>query len=129
MNEPQWIALDVVLAIHEAQLSEHGGSMGVRDFGLLESALARPKNLYSYSNPVTLHELGAAYAFGLVKNHPFADGNKRTAWVVCAVFIELNGLQVNVDQAQVVHMVVGLAAGQLSESQFAAWLQDSELMS
>jgi death on curing protein len=122
MKEPQWIAEEVVLAIHEAQLAEHGGSMGIRDRGLLESALARPKNLYSYSENTTLHLLAANYAFGIVKNHPFTDGNKRTAWVVCAVFLEVNGLSVSADQGEVVAMVVGLAAGEVSEEQFAGWL-------
>lgn len=121
--------MDVVLAIHEAQLSEHGGPLGIRDLGLLESALARPKNLYSYSNAVTLYDLAAAYASGMVNNHPFTDGNKRTAWVICAVFLELNGLDVNVEEAAMVHMVSGLAAGQVSESEFAAWLQGEELIS
>jgi death-on-curing protein len=125
VTEPEWIAFNVVLAIHEAQLAEHGGSVGVRDLGLLESALERPKNLYRYSNPELLYELAATYAFGIVKNHPFTDGNKRTAWVVCAVFLELNGISLNLDEGEVVRMVFRLAAAGVSEQEFAAWLRAS----
>ena len=84
MKEPEWIAYDVVLAIHEAQLAEHGGSPGIRDQGLLDSALARPQNLHVYSEGATLAQLAASYAVGIAKNHGFIDGNKRTTWVVCA---------------------------------------------
>ena len=86
MKEPEWVSYDVVLAIHEAQLAEHGGSPGIRDQGLLDSALARPQNLHVYSEGATLAQLAASYAVGIAKNHGFIDGNKRTTWVVCAVF-------------------------------------------
>jgi len=89
MKEPTWILDEVVEAIHLRQIAEHGGSEGVRDTGLLSSALARPKNLFAYSNPKPdLAALAASYAFGIVKNHPFVDGNKRTAYVVCGTFLE-----------------------------------------
>jgi death on curing protein len=122
MNEPEWIGYEVVLAIQSEQLAEHGGSEGIRDQGLLESALARPKNLYHYSADVTLSQLAAAYALGIIRNHPFIDGNKRTAWIVCAVFLELNGKPVMLDQSEVVEMMLGSAGGTIDEQQFANWL-------
>lgn len=123
MKEPEWVTYDVVLAIHEAQLTEHGGSAGIRDQGLLDSALARPKNLHVYSEEVTLARLAAAYAVGIAKNHGFIDGNKRTAWVVCAVFLELNGVPVTASQANVVAIVLGVASGMITEDQLAHWLE------
>ena len=123
MREPHWIAYDVVLAIHEAQLAEHGGSPGIRDQGLLDSALARPKNLYAYGENAALTQLAASYAVGLAKNHGFIDGNKRTAWVICAVFLELNGVSVTADQTAVVTAMLGIASGTMTEEQFAQWLQ------
>ena len=124
MKEPEWVAYDVILAIHEAQLAEHGGSPGIRDQGLLESALARPQNLYAYSEQVTFAQLAASYAVGLAKNHGFIDGNKRTAWVICAVFLELNGIPVIADQVTVVAMMLGVASGTISEGDFAHWLEN-----
>ncbi len=91
MSEPVWIDLDVVLAIHDEQLAEHGGQAGVRDRGLLESALARPRNQFSYGESF-LPRLAASYAFGISRNHPFLDGNKRTSLVVAELFLDLNGL-------------------------------------
>ncbi|MBV9676213.1 MAG: type II toxin-antitoxin system death-on-curing family toxin [Acidobacteriaceae bacterium] len=123
MKEPYWVAYDVVLAIHEAQLAEHGGSLGIRDQGLLDSALARPKNLYAYSEQAALAQLAASYAVGLAKNHAFIDGNKRTAWVVCAVFLELNGIPATADQTSVVTIMLGVASGTITEEQFARWLE------
>ncbi|MBV9036358.1 MAG: type II toxin-antitoxin system death-on-curing family toxin [Acidobacteriaceae bacterium] len=123
MKEPHWVAYDVVLAIHEAQLAEHGGSPGIRDQGLLDSALARPKNLYAYSEQAALAQLAASYAVGLAKNHAFIDGNKRTAWVVCAVFLELNGIPATADQTSVVTIMLGVASGTITEEQFARWLE------
>lgn len=123
MRAPEWIAYDVVLAIHEAQLAEHGGSSGIREQGLLDSALDRPKNVPAYSEQANLYALAAAYAFGIAKNHSFLDGNKRTAWVVCAVFLELNGKPIHVDQAEVVRVMLGVAEGSLTEDQFADWLK------
>lgn len=123
MNEPRWVSLAVVMAIHEAQLAEHGGSAGVRDQGLLESALARPQQIHAYIDDATLPRMAAAYAFGLAKNHAFLDGNKRTAWVVCAVFLELNGLRVMASQADVVTTMLGVADSSVSEESFVTWLE------
>lgn len=115
------------MAIHEAQLAEHGGSIGVRDQGLLESAVARPRQVFAYADSADLAQLATAYAFGLAKNHAFVDGNKRTAWVVCAVFLELNGLRVTATQSDVVTAMLGVASGQTAEPDFADWLrQNSE---
>ena len=122
MKEPEWVSFDVVLAIHDEQLAEHGGADGVNDLGLLESALARPRNFYHYSADSNLSRLAAAYAAGICQNHPFIDGNKRTAWVVCAVFLELNGRAVLVSQEEVVEMMVSIAGNTISEEGFALWL-------
>jgi death-on-curing protein len=111
------------MAIHEAQLAEHGGSIGLRDQGLLESALARPRQIYTYTDTPSLTSLAAAYAFGIARNHPFLDGNKRTAWVVCATFLELNGREVMAAQEDVVTVMLEVAAGKLREEQFTAWLE------
>ena len=122
MKEPEWIGIEVVLAIHEAQLAEHGGATGIRDRALLESALARPKNLFAYSTNLSLNRLAAALAVGIAKNHPFLDGNKRTAWVVCALFLELNGVVVVSDSAEVVSVMLAAADGKLTDEEFALWL-------
>ena len=123
MNEPKWVPLAVVMAIHEAQLAQHGGGVGVRDHGLLESALARPQQIYAYTENPSLTRLAAAYAFGLAKNHAFVDGNKRTAWVVCATFLEVNGRRVNAMQADVVTTMLGVADSSINEETFASWLE------
>jgi death on curing protein len=122
MKEPQWVSFAVATAIHEAQLAEHRGMIGVRDQGLLESALARPRQIYTYADEPDLLQLAAAYAFGLAKNHAFVDGNKRTTWVVCALFLELNGRYVTSPQADVVTTMLGVASGEIAEPEFAAWL-------
>lgn len=121
--DPYWIAVEVVLAIHEEQIAEHGGGAGIRDRGLLDSALARPRNAISYGDP-DLCDLAAAYAFGIARNHPFIDGNKRTAFVVCELFLALNGLTLIADDADCVLTMVALAAGDLPEDAVAAWLRD-----
>jgi death-on-curing protein len=113
----------VVLAIQEAQLAEHGGLPGIRDQELLESALARPKNLFAYSPEATLKQFAAAYAVGIGKNHAFLDGNKRTAWFVCAVFLELNGISVDRDQLDVVRLMREIANSSMTEEEVAAWLE------
>ena len=121
MSDIVWVRPDVVLAVHEEQLAEHGGSAGLRDEGLLHSALARPQNLAAYDDP-GLAELAAAYAYGIVRNHPFVDGNKRTAFVVAELFLAMNGLTLEADDAVCVVIMLDLAAGNLSESDLAAWL-------
>jgi death on curing protein len=119
-----WGADDVVLAIHEAQLAEHGGIAGIRDEGLLSSALARPLNLAAYGNAPDAPSLAAAYAFGIAHNHPFLDGNKRTAFVVMELFLDLNGCILNADDAACISTMLALAAGDLSEKALADWLRE-----
>jgi len=123
-KEPVWVRDDVVRAIHRRQISEHGGSDGVRDEGLLESALARSKNLLAYSDPSPdLPALAAAYAFGIARNHPFIDGNKRTAYVVCRTFLKLNGMDLETSQENKYATFMELAEGQLGEADLAAWIR------
>ncbi len=123
MIEPEWVAYEVVLAIHEEQLAEHGGLPGIRDQGVLESALARPKNLLAYSPGASLHQLAAAYAVGIGQKQGFFDGNKRTGWVVCAVFLELNGMRVIADQATVVKVMLQIATDTITEAKVVSWLK------
>jgi death on curing protein len=117
-----WIDPAVILAVHDEQLAEHGGAAGVRDAGLLESALARPRNLAIYGHPDAC-ELAASYAFGLARNHPFIDGNKRSAFVACELFLAINGLRLTAPDADCVMAMLGLAAGELGERDFAEWLR------
>jgi death-on-curing protein len=119
----RWIAPEVVLAIHDRQLSEHGGGQGVRDPGALDSALARPQNLAAYGE-ADAAALAAAYAFGIVKNHAFVDGNKRTGWVVARLFLADNGHRLRFDKADAVRVVESLAAGPVTEDAVAAWLRE-----
>ena len=118
-----WVADSVVLAIHEAQLAEHGGLAGIRDEGLLSSALARPQNLYAYGEAPDAASLAAAYAFGIARNHPFLDGNKRTAFVTMELFLNLNGWVLTADDGECISTMQALAAGELSEKALAAWLR------
>lgn len=123
MTDWRWIAPEVVLAIHDRQLSEHGGGQGVRDPGALDSALARPQNLAAYGE-ADAAALAAAYAFGIVKNHAFVDGNKRTGWVVARLFLADNGHRLRFDKADAVRVVESLAAGPVTEDAVAAWLRE-----
>lgn len=119
-----WLEQALVLAIHDRQLAEHGGSAGVRDEGLLESALARPRQLHAYGDPEPdLADLAAALAYGLARNHPFVDGNKRTAAVACETFIELNNAMLEADDQDLYPLYLALAEGKLGEREFAAWLR------
>ena len=117
-----WLSLRDVLAIHDEQLAEHGGAIGVRDAGLLESALARPMNRASYGEP-DIAELAALYALGVVRNHPFVDGNKRTSYVMLETFLELNGATFPISDEEAVVTVLRLAAGQLTDDEFIAWVR------
>lgn len=117
-----WIATEVAQAAHAEQLAEHGGGEGVRDAGLLESAMARPRNLADYGDP-DVAALAAAYAYGIARNHPFVDGNKRTAAVVSETFLALNGHALNATDAEVVVAFVALAAGELAEDELAGWFR------
>jgi death-on-curing protein len=121
---PIWIEKRVALAYHNMQLAEHGGSAGVRDEGLLESAMARPQNIAAYaSEPPTLFRLAAAYAFGIVRNHPFVDGNKRTALVVAIAFLERNGITFSASQQEAYLTFYDLAAGKFTEDELTAWFE------
>jgi death on curing protein len=117
-----WLIRDVILAIHDEQLAEHGGSTGLRDAGLLDSALARPLNRAGYGEP-DIAELAAVYALGIVQNHPFLDGNKRTAFVALELFLRLNGWVFIVGDVEAVVMVLALAAGELPDDEFTAWVR------
>lgn len=121
MADPIWVALDVILAIHDEQLAEHGGQPGVRDQGLLESALSRSRHQLEYGEP-SIPRLAASYAFGISRNHPFLDGNKRTSLVVAELFLELNGYALTASDSQCVTTFLQLAAGDLSEEQLAEWI-------
>lgn len=125
-KEPIWVRSDVVLAIHRRQIAEHGGLDGIRDTAMLESALGKPKNLYSYGNPPpSITAMAASYAYGIAKNHPFLDGNKRTAFVVCMLFLQLNGVKLNASQEDKYQIFMNLAAGKLSEAELALWLTNN----
>lgn len=121
MPEPDWVLDEVVFAVHQILLSEHGGGSGVRDKALLASALARPKQRYEYEPEATIFELAASYSFGLAKNHPFIDGNKRVALAVGAVFLEINGFTLNSPEPETVIIFEQLASGNITESELANW--------
>lgn len=123
-SDPEWLRRDVVLAVHARNVVDHGGPPGLRDEGLLESALARPRNVRAYRPDADLCTLAAAYAFGIVKNHPFVDGNKRMAFIAGTLFLQLNGHVLNAPEGEVVVATVDLAAGTLDEDGFARWLRD-----
>lgn len=122
MSDWRWVSLNTVLAIHDRQIAEHGGLGGVRDLGLVESALARPENLDAYGEPDAA-DLAAAYLFGLANNHGFADGNKRTAWVVARLFLMDNGLRLSFDRLDAIETVETVAGGKLKEAELAEWLR------
>lgn len=119
-----WIDEAVVLAIHEEQLAEHGGAPGLRDRALLSSALARPQHLIAYADSADLAQLAAAYGYGLMRNHPFVDGNKRVALVVVELFLALNGLCLDAGDADCVEVSLETAGGSRSETEFANWIRD-----
>lgn len=128
MREPEWLSKALILAIHDEQLAEHGGGAGIRDRdvhegGLLDSALARPQNRFAYDATADLATLAAAYAFGLARSHPFIDGNKRTAFVAAELFLDLNGMILTASDADCVLTMLRLAAGDIEEEGFAAWLR------
>lgn len=120
----KWLRIDAVLAMHKRQIAEHGGSDGVRDMGLLESALARPQNLHAYEPDSDMAALAAALGFGIAKNHPFVDGNKRTALVAMRTFLVLNGVTLAASREEKYLTILTLASGDLSEGALAQWLRD-----
>lgn len=126
MKEPIWLRADVLIAAHRRQLAEHGGLDGMRDEGAFLSALNKPRNLFAYGQPAPdLYALAAAYGFGLARNHPFADGNKRTALIAMRLFLKLNGAEFSASAEEKYRMIVALAAGDLLENEVADWLRNS----
>ena len=123
MSEPNWLLPEAVLAMHDMLLTAHGGLRGLRDPGLLESALARPRNLWHYQPESSLFALAASYAFALIHDHPFADGNKRIALTASAVFLEINGLSLDAPEAETALLFEQLAAGEISEEALAGWIE------
>ena len=123
MATPIWVLLSAVLAAHDEQLAEHGGAEGLRDDGLLDSALKRPENLFAYGSP-SLIELAAAYAVGIIRNHPFVDGNKRTSLVTAALFLAINDYELVAPVADCAIMWLSLAGGETDEAALVLWLQD-----
>ena len=119
---PQWIDLSVVLAIHEQQIAEHGGSLGIRDLGMIESALWRPQNLLLYNDP-DIFDLAAAYGYGLAQNHGFIDGNKRTAYVVTRLFLVLNGYDISASEIEKVITFENVGKGEIDQAALASWLR------
>ena len=124
MSEPFWLTRQIIVAIHDEQLAIHGGAGGLRDEGLLESALDRPRNRWAYEQ-AELAELAAAYAFGIARNHPFVDGNKRTSLLALYTFLGVNGIDFVVAEADAAAMILALAAGEVSEESLARWIRDN----
>src|SRR3954465_13128499 len=124
MTEPFWLTRQIVTAIHDEQLTIHGGAGGLRDEGMLESALDRPKNRWSYDQ-AQLPELAAAYAFGIARNHPFIDGNKRTSLLAQYTFLGVNGVDFIVPEAEAAAMILALAAGRVTGESLTRWIRDN----
>jgi death-on-curing protein len=123
MSEPLWLGVELVTDIHSEQLAIYGGPEGIRDRGLLESALARPMNQFAYGEQ-DLAALAAAYAFGIARNHPFIDGNKRAAFLTLVTFLRLNGVDFRPPQAESTNIILALAAGEVGEEGLARWIRD-----
>ncbi len=123
MNEPRWIDKRALLFLHSESLAEHGGPEGIRDAGLLDSALARPRNRLAYEEP-DLASLAAAYGVGIAKNHPFVDGNKRAAFLAVGLFLALNGHGITATQVDATRTMLVVAAGEMDEDAFAQWLRE-----
>lgn len=124
MNEPFWLTRQMIVAIHDEQLAIHCGASGLRDEGMLESALDRPKNKWSYEN-ADLAELAAAYAFGIARNRPIVDGNKRTSLLALYTFLGVNGIDFVVPEAEAAAMILSLAAGEVGEQSLVRWIRDN----
>ena len=127
MKRWQWLREDVLYAVHDAQLAEHGGLSGVRDAGLFASALARPQNVAGYGN-ADYADLAAAYGYGIARNHPFIDGNKRTAFVAVELFLAINGFELLADDAACVLTMLAVAAGELEEADFSKWIRTNSAL-
>ncbi|PSB12730.1 type II toxin-antitoxin system death-on-curing family toxin [Pleurocapsa sp. CCALA 161] len=126
MSAPIWVEEEVVIAIHLRQLAEHGGSDGIRDRGLLESALFRPRNLLNYGNS-TVFDLAATYGYGITNNHPFIDGNKRTSYVVMRTFLKLNGYDLQTSAKEKYEIWIRLASNQINEADLARWIEQKSV--
>jgi death-on-curing protein len=124
MKQPIWLNREDCLAIHEMMLAQHGGLAGIRDAGLLESALSKPQNLFAYSSP-TLPEMAASYAAGIILNHPFLDGNKRAGFMLAATFLEVNGMGFTATEESVIEMTLALADCKLRQAEYAKWLREN----
>jgi death-on-curing protein len=124
MNEPLWIDRQALLLLHSASLAEHGGLEGLRDEGLLESSLNRPRNKLTYKDDCDVFDLAAAYGFALSRNHPFHDGNKRIAFLAVGLFLAINGYELVAEQTHAIQIMLSLAAGQLTEKSFADWIRE-----
>jgi len=124
MKEPLWLNRDDAIAAHDMMLAQHGGLEGVRDEGLLESAVSKPKNKFAYGSPFAA-EMAASYAAGIIHNHPFIDGNKRTGFFLATAFLELNGFEFFADEGSAVERTLALAANAISEEEYARWLADN----
>ena len=124
MTEPFWLTRQIIVAIHGEQLAIYGGASGLRDQGMLESALDRPKNKWAYER-AELAELAAAYAYGIARNHPFVDGNKRTSLLALYTFLGVNDVDFEVPEAEAAAMILSLAAGEVSEESLARWIRDN----
>ena len=125
MDEPVWLTRALVEALHADQVREHGGQLGLRDPGLLESALARPQHVWAYQADADLAMLAAEYGFGLAKNHAFLDGNKRIAFVATNVFLILNGFELEAPEPEVVETILRVADGRMTRGKFAAWIRSA----
>ena len=123
MPEPVWLREELILFIHRRQILQHGGSLGLRDRGLLEASLARPRQVYAYGQNVDIARLAAAYAWAIVRNHPFVDGNKRVALVACRVFLRLNGYDLFASAKEKYGIFMDIASGKVSEEQLTDWIR------
>jgi death on curing protein len=119
----RWITKAGLLLLHEQSQFEHGGAIGIRDEGLLDSALARPRNIHAYRPEASISELAAAYAFGIAKNHPFVDGNKRAAFAALGLFLLKNGRSLNAPEAEATLTIIRLAASELTEAELSIWIE------
>lgn len=124
MKEPRWLSRSILGVIHRNQIREHGGRLGIRDEGLIQSALDRPRNKWAYEEAADLADLAAAYGYGLVANHGFVDGNKRVAFMAAYTFLGVNDRDLDAPEPEVVRVMLDLAASELTESEFAGWIRE-----
>ena len=125
MKEPVWLIRSAVVAVHNMMITRFGGAGGIRDEGLIDSALARPANIYHYERNTDVSQLAAAYAAGIIKNHPFVDGNKRTGFMAAFMFLDLNGATLHADEVTATTMTLSLAASEIDEKDYANWLAEN----